>query len=128
MNKNQKHLKFIDTLPCCVCGRRFGITHHHLLRVAPSYLPIAEGEVDFLIPKVKSKGLGTKSDDRFTLPVCPRCHAVAHAAGNDKAFFVKNGIGCPEEFCLFLWENSGSEEKAGDLIKWILRGKNINVF
>lgn len=128
MNKNQKHLHFIDTLPCCVCGRRFGITHHHLLRVDPTYLPIAEGEADFLIPKVKSKGMGTKSDDRFTLPVCPRCHAAAHAAGDDKAFFVEKGILNPEEFCLFLWENSGSEEKAVDLMKWLLLGRGVNVF
>lgn len=126
--ENRKHLKFIDTLPCCLCGRRAGITHHHLLRVDPSYLPIAEGEQDFLIPKVKSKGMGTKSDDRFTIPLCPRCHRAAHDAGNDKAFLFRNGIPDPEEFALYLWKYSGDEAKAIDLIKWQLLGKGVHVF
>ena len=124
--ENRKHLKFIDTLPCCVCGRRAGITHHHLLRVDPSYLPIAEGEQDFLIPKVKSKGMGTKSDDIFCLPVCPKCHAAAHMAGNDKAFFQSKGIQEPERLALGLYDRTGDFDAAEDLLKWVRLGvKNV---
>lgn len=126
--EKRKHLKFIDTLPCCLCGRRAGITHHHLLRVDPSYLPIAEGEQDFLIPKVKSKGMGTKSDDRFTIPLCPRCHRAAHDAGNDKEFFIRNGISSPEEFALFLYEKTGNKKAACDIISWLLLGRGIREF
>lgn len=126
MKKKKKHLHFIDSLPCCVCGNRHGITHHHLLRVAPEYLPLAEGEEAFLIPKVKSKGMGTKSDDIFCLPVCPKCHAAAHMAGNDKAFFQSKGIQEPERLALGLYDRTGNFEAAADLLKWVRLGvKNV---
>ena len=126
MKQKKKHLNFIDSLPCCVCGNRHGITHHHLLRVAPEYLPLAEGEEAFLIPKVKSKGMGTKSDDMFCLPVCPKCHAAAHMAGNDKAFFQSKGIQEPERLALGLYDRTGDFEAAADLLKWVRLGvKNV---
>lgn len=122
----KKHLKFIDTLECCVCGTRNGITHHHLLRVDKSYLRTADGEQDFLIPKVKSKGMGTKSDDIFCLPVCPKCHAAAHMAGNDKAFFQSKGIQEPERLALGLYDRTGDFDAAEDLLRWVRLGlKNV---
>lgn len=109
-----KHFKKIDALPCLICGGR--ATHHHLLRVDREYLPIREGEENFLIPKKKSKGMGTKSDDRFCLPLCPIHHAEAHARGNDKQYLIEHGIYYPEELALKLY--------AADLegCKKILRG------
>lgn len=122
----KKHLKFIDTLECCVCGTRHGVTHHHLLRVDKAYLRTAEGEQDFLIPKVKSKGMGTKSDDIFCLPVCPKCHAAAHMAGNDKAFFQSKGIQEPERLALGLYDRTGDFDAAEDLLRWVRLGlKNV---
>jgi len=118
----RKHLKFIDSLPCVICGR-FGSTHHHLLRVGNKYLTAKEGEEAFLIPKVKSKGMGTKSDDRFCLPICPKHHAEAHAAGNDKKYFQERGLEEPEKFALALYKFSGQYEKAIDLMKWHFLGK-----
>lgn len=117
-----KHLKFIDSLPCIVCGRNES-THHHLLRVSNKYLTAKEGEEAFLIPKVKSKGMGTKSDDRFCLPVCPKHHAEAHARGNDKAYFQERGIEEPEQLALAFFKMSGHYEKAIDLIKWHFVGR-----
>lgn len=126
MKKRKQHLKFIDQLSCCVCGSRRAITHHHLLRVAPEFLQTAEGEKDFLIPKIKSKGMGTKSDDMFCVPVCQKCHAEAHSAGNDKAFFQEKGIAEPERLALGLFDRTGDFEAAADLLKWVRLGqKNV---
>lgn len=118
----QKHLKFIDSLPCVVCGR-YESTHHHLLRVDREYLTATKETEGLMFPKVKSKGMGTKSDDRFCLPVCPKHHAEAHAFGNDKAYFQKHGIVKPEEFALALWRRSGQYERVMDLMKWHFLGK-----
>lgn len=96
------HLKFIDSLPCALCGGQS--THHHLLRVSREYLPKIKGTENLMYPKVKSKGMGTKSDDRFCLPLCHHHHAEAHAAGDDKRYFQKKGIEKPEELALKLWE------------------------
>ena len=86
----QKHLQFIDCLPCIVCGRTEESTHHHLLRVGREYLTPTKETEGLMFPKVKSKGMGTKSDDKFCLPVCPSCHAKAHRCGNDKEYFMKH--------------------------------------
>ena len=118
----KKHLKFIDTLPCVICGQ-YGSTHHHILRVGNKYLTAKDGEEAFLIPKIKSKGMGTKSDDKFCLPVCPKHHAEAHAVGNDKKYFQEHGIVEPEQFALALFKFSGQYEKAIDLMKWHFLGK-----
>ena len=119
---SKKHLEFIDDLECIVCRSKHP-THHHLLRVSREYLPVKEGEEDFLLPKIKSKGMATKSDDRFTLPLCPKCHAEAHAYGNDKAYFKSKGIDKPEEKALALYRITGDYAKAMDLLKWWRLGR-----
>lgn len=117
-----KHLKFIDTLPCVVCGK-YGCTHHHLLRVDRQYLIPTAKTSGLMFPKVKSKGMGTKSDDRFTIPLCPECHAAAHRYGNDKAYLQQHGIDNPEKLALNLFALSGECEKATDIIRWLFVGR-----
>lgn len=72
--------------------------------------------------------MGTKSDDRFTIPLCPRCHRAAHDAGNDKDFLINNGISSPEDFALFLFNRTGNEKAARDIISWLLLGRRIRDF
>ena len=117
-----KHLKFIDTLPCIVCGTGGNITHHHLLRVDKKYLTPTPETEGLMFPKIKSKGMGTKSDDRFCLPICPRCHGEAHRYGNDKEYFKQRGLEHPEELALAFWRNSGNFKACYDLIKWRFLG------
>ena len=120
----QKHMKFIDSLPCVICGGSCGqSTHHHLLRVGREYQSPMDGQEGLMFPKVKSKGMGTKSDDRFCLPICAKHHAEAHRYGNDKQYFQAHGIERPEEFALALWKYSGQYEKAIDLMKWHFLGR-----
>lgn len=119
----QKHLQFIDSLPCIVCGKTNESTHHHLLRVGREYLTPTKETEGLMFPKVKSKGMGTKSDDRFCLPVCYKCHSEAHMYGNDKAYFQKHEVESPEKFALALWKLSGQYEKAMDLMNWHFLGR-----
>lgn len=118
----QTHLKFIDTLPCVICKCE-ETTHHHLLRVDKEYLTPTKETEGLMFPKVKSKGMGTKSDDRFCLPVCAKHHLEAHTWGNDKEYFQLHGIMQPEKLALALFNCSGQYEKAMDLIKWRFLGK-----
>lgn len=114
----QKHLKFIDTLPCVICVGSCGqSTHHHLLRVGREYQSPMDGQEGLMFPKVKSKGMGTKSDDRFCLPICYKHHREAHDRGNDKAYFQAHGISKPEELALALWNVSGQYEMAMEVMK-----------
>lgn len=120
----KKHLKFVDSLGCCICGSRFA-THHHLLRVRPEFAPPKKGEELFLIPKVKSKGMGTKSDDRFCLPLCGKCHFELHQSGNEARYLREKGIYEPERLALFIYENSGDFETVKRGIKNEFSGRRI---
>lgn len=102
-----KHLQFIDTLGCCICGRPS--THHHLLRVDRKYIPV-DCE-DFLIPKRRERGMGKKSDDRFCIPLCHYHHTELHHNGNERKYLESFGIKNSEELALYLWEYSGDYQK-----------------
>ena len=102
-----KHLNFIDNLGCICCESRLA-THHHLLRVEKEYLTCKDGEESFLIPKVKSKGMGIKNDDRFAIPLCGLHHYELHRIGDDKKFLSKFFNEKPEEIALFLYKNTGN--------------------
>ena len=54
----KKHLKFVDSLGCCICGSRFA-THHHLLRVRPEFAPPKKGE-ELFNSESEVKGNGNK--------------------------------------------------------------------
>jgi hypothetical protein len=49
---DEAYKRFIRTLPCCVCGSTRRIEAAHF----------------------GPRGLGQKSSDRYTLPLCRRCH------------------------------------------------------
>ena len=72
-----KHLEFVRSLPCCVCGRfREGKSEaHHLLRV--DQLP---------------KGTGRKNHDRWTIPLCWIAHYGLHGKGDEEAYLAEHGI------------------------------------
>lgn len=107
-----KHLKFIDSLGCLICGRR--ATHHHLLRVDRSIIPI-DCEY-FLIPKRYERGMGKKNDDRFCIPLCQYHHDGLHNNGNEIIYLHHFGYDNADKLALYLWEHSGDYE---DCIKKI---------
>lgn len=115
----KKHLKFIDELPCLICGGR--ATHHHLLRVAPEYLTPTDETAGLAFPKIKSKGMGTKSDDRFCIPVCCGHHQRLHSAGNDKKALELQGFKDPEKIALYLYEHTGDLENCIKYLRGLKR-------
>lgn len=121
---DKKHLKFIDSL-ICVCCANPNPTHHHLLRVHSKYLNAVEGEESFLIPKTGGRGMGKKNPDRFAIPLCPRCHAMLHADGNERHFLSCCNIDYPERFALDLYRLSGKRKEAIQLIRNLRIFKNV---
>lgn len=113
---NTKHLKFIDSLICVCCGSPYP-THHHLLRVHQKYLKPVDGTENFLIPKYNGRGMGKKNPDHFTIPLCPRCHQMLHADGNERYFLQCCNILEPEKFALELFRLSGNRKAAIKLIQ-----------
>lgn len=115
-----KHLQFIDSLGCCICGKPS--THHHLLRVDYKDIPI-DCEA-FLIPKRRERGMGKKNDDRFCIPLCHYHHMGLHNNGNERDYLARFGVNNPTELALYLWKHSGDYNKGLIKVrgcKWTLK-------
>tara|TARA_Y100000310_G_C20430049_1_gene691028 strand:+ start:423 stop:716 length:294 start_codon:yes stop_codon:yes gene_type:complete len=91
-------LRFIASLSCCACGGRGGVVPHHLLRVGD-----------------RPKGMGRKNEDRWTIPMCFRCHAVLHARGDEAAYLDEHGIAGPD-LAGQLWRETGDYEAGSFLV------------
>ena len=70
---NKKHLEFVSTLPCCICGK-FGVQVHHLLRADPK------------------RGAGRKAGDEFVIPLCHHHHQGLHLCGGEGFYLGQHGI------------------------------------
>ena len=77
--RNEKHLRFIRSLPCCIpgCGRVDTEAAH--LRVGS----INHGK--------RSTGMAEKPNDAWCLPLCNEHHAEQHTM-NELAFWKQYGI------------------------------------
>jgi hypothetical protein len=62
--RNEKHLKFIRSLPCCICG---GID------VEAAHIRVGSINHD-----KASTGMAEKPSDRWTVPLCNRHHREQH--------------------------------------------------
>jgi hypothetical protein len=93
-----KHLAFIRSLPCCVCGSVHLVHAHHLLRT---------GE----------HGMGQRSADKYALPLCDKwapeigCHRKLHVNGDEEAWLASVGID-GRSLAASLWRVSGDREAA----------------
>jgi len=70
--RSKKHLKFIASLPCLIC-RRTDVQAAH----------IRHGN---------GAGMGLKSGDDCTVPLCIACHANQHENGEEMWWGVRGGI------------------------------------
>lgn len=100
--ENGKHLAFIRSLPCVVCGTRAKIEAAHIRAAS--------------LPHGK-RGTGTlqKSDDRWTRSRCSSHHAEQHA-GNELAFWASKNID-PFVTASALWGCTGDDEAAETVIR-----------
>ena len=78
---DRKHLRYIASLPCCLCPEDG--TGWHDATVIPHHLLEGEGVV---------RGRGLKPGDDKTIPLCFPHHAHIHALGGDKEYLAQFGI------------------------------------
>ena len=83
---NKKHLEWVATLPCCICGE-FGVQVHHLLRADPK------------------RGMGRRSNDEFTIPLCYKHHQELHLNGNENFYLATHNVN-GKELAAKLWRSS----------------------
>lgn len=75
--KEESHLAFIRSLPCCVCGKHGPSEAAHIRMADARYAKRASGTAE-------------KPSDRFTVPLCPRCHRLgpdAQHSMNERVFW-----------------------------------------
>ena len=76
--KDERHLNYIRSLPCCICG---GIdTEAAHIRVGS----VNHGK--------RPTGMQEKSSDRWAVPLCNRHHREQHDAGNELKWWAEKGI------------------------------------
>jgi hypothetical protein len=97
---DEKHLQFIRGLSCVVCGDNTSTEAAH---------------VRFAERRVAKRDVGKaeKPDDKWTLPLCGRCHREQHDEG-ERMFWHSRNID-PIYVCLALAFWSGDNE-AGEVI------------
>ena len=89
-----KHLKFIRSLPCLVC--------HNPIQTESAHIRYGD------LPIKPHTGKGEKPDDKWTVPLCSRCHREQHRV-NERYFWRVRGID-PVKVALELYRNTGNYE------------------
>jgi len=98
--KDPKHLKFVASLPCAICGGESQA--HHLLR-DPDNVHKQYGFKVF-------KGMGIKSPDMFAIPLCVKHHTELHMNGDEVDYLAGHGIN-GVELGLRIWNLSLQAQK-----------------
>jgi hypothetical protein len=96
-----RHLKFLRSLPCCVCGTHKAIEAAH----------IRMGSLPHGKP---TSGTSEKPSDRWAVPLCADHHQLLPDAQHhigEEAFWKKHNID-PFVLALSLWGETGHEEAA----------------
>lgn len=83
--RSQVHLDYVRQQPCLVCGRQPSHAHH-----------VRFGQ---------RGALGLKVSDEFTVPLCALHHDALHRVGNEKSWWVGQGID-PLKAAAELWAKS----------------------
>jgi hypothetical protein len=95
----ERHLKWIRTLPCVICGKRNDIHAAHLRAASLQFGKLAVG-------------IAEKPDDCWTTPLCGKHHLYGEEAqhqGQELDFWKRNNID-PFGLALALWRASGDDE------------------
>lgn len=101
--KDDKHLDFIRSLPCVCCGNDIETEAAHLRAAAPQY-----GK--------RYTGKSEKPSDKWTLPLCGRCHRQQHDIGEIQ-FWEANRIN-PFILAMSLFASSGEHQVATEIISY----------
>jgi len=91
--KNEKYLRFIRSKGCVICGHP-AVAHHE---------------------QVTGRGMGIKSSDYETIPLCEKCHEARHRLGKDT-----------------FWQGYDIQkliiEHLTEYIHWVLIGEKFSVY
>jgi hypothetical protein len=96
------HLDFIRALPCVSCGDPLATEAAHLRAANVRY-----GK--------KQTGMQEKAHDRWTIPLCGRCHRDQHHVG-EESFWKSLKIN-PWVLCMSLWNATGDYELAMEVLR-----------
>lgn len=100
--RDQKHIDYVNKLPCCVCGSTRNVEAAHLKLRLP--------EIGKEMP-----GMAMKADDRFVTPLCHYHHQsgilAQHRIVEQRFWFEIHGRN-PFGICARLWIESGGAARA----------------
>jgi len=85
--RSKRHLRFVASQPCLICGRTPAQAHH--------------------VRYAQPKGLALKVSDEFTIPLCALHHTENHATGDEKTWWNKLKID-PVVEARRLWQQSNN--------------------
>ncbi len=77
--KDNKHLDYIRSLPCCICGEDTTVEAAHIRTGAPEH-------------DKPHTGMAEKPSDRWALPLCGKHHREQHAFGNELEWWKCHGL------------------------------------
>ena len=100
--ENKNHLAFIRMLPCVACGTRRNVEAAHVRMGNPLYGKPAAG-------------MGEKSSDQFTTPLCQKHHDEQHSM-NEAQFWMALNMD-PLRLALALFDSTGDIERAEQIIR-----------
>ena len=86
--RDKKHLRYVASQPCLVCGRSPAQAHH----------------VRFAQPRA----IGRKVSDEWVVPLCATHHRSLHTVGDEKKWWKERGID-PTLHAKSLWRDSRGE-------------------
>lgn len=104
--RDERHLEFVRSLFCVSCRDDTSVEAAHLRAASIMYAK-------------RQTGMGEKPDDRWTLPLCSRCHRLQHK-GHELGFWNTRGIN-PFALCLVLHSISGDHEQASQVLRIWMR-------
>lgn len=106
-DRDEKHLAFIRTLKCCLCGTS-GPDPAHIRSASP-------------IHGKREVGGAEKPSDKWVTPLCRKHHDEQHAAGNELTWWASKGVD-PFGLALSLYAATGDDEIAEGILNSIRAG------
>lgn len=107
--RDERHLKFIRTLPCAICGQ--------LDRIEAAHIRFADAEYD-----KRSCGFGEKPSDMWSLPLCQDHHREQHAMGDERRFWQDYSID-PLPLARAIYGKTGNRRAA---VIWLTIGRGCH--
>lgn len=95
------YLAFVRTLECVVCGDDTSTEAAHI-----SYRDPSVGKM--------GRGVGSKEHDKFTLPLCGRCHRKQHEHGDERSWWAPRD---PVKLALAIYSTNKDYEEASRIIR-----------